>query len=167
MLRVVGEVKQGNFSERVRVVSNDELGTLGDAGNAMIADLLEREKIRDTFGKYITPEIGDKILAGQTPLNGEKTESTILFAGLHDFTRYIEENDPVEVIRSLRSYFTTIRKAIRNNQGLVLQYVGDEIEAIFGVPFPYLRHEDNAIASAIVVRKNLEKLNTERIQEGK
>jgi len=34
----------------------------------------------------------------------------------------------------MRAYFTAMQQAIRQHNGLVLQYVGDEIEAVFGVP---------------------------------
>jgi hypothetical protein len=37
----------------------------------MIKGLLDREKIRETFGKYVTPEIRDHILAGKIPFNGD------------------------------------------------------------------------------------------------
>ncbi len=71
MLAVIPRIREGDFSERIRVVSNDEIGMLGDAGNMMIKGLAEREMIRDTFGRYVTPEIRDEILAGRIPLEGE------------------------------------------------------------------------------------------------
>ena len=167
MLSVVGKVRNGDFTQRTRVLSNDEIGILGDAGNDMIAGLLEREKIRNTFGKYVTPEIRDRILAGSIPLDGEKSEATLLFSDLRDFTPYVEKNDPEEVIRSMRSYFTAMQKAISKHQGLVLQYVGDEVEAVFGVPVPYKGHADKAVLAALEMRKNLEDLNRARVEEGK
>jgi len=86
MLGVVEKVRKGDFTQKIRVVSNDEIGILSDAGNDMITGLLEREKIRDTFGKHVTPEIRDRILAGSIPLDGEKSEATLLFSDLRDFT---------------------------------------------------------------------------------
>jgi len=50
MLRIVEKVRNGDFTQRIRVLSNDEIGMLGDAGNNMIAGLAEREQIRDTLG---------------------------------------------------------------------------------------------------------------------
>ncbi|MBW1945486.1 MAG: HAMP domain-containing protein [Deltaproteobacteria bacterium] len=44
MLGVVGRVKDGNFTQRIGVTSNDELGVLGDAGNDMIRGLADRER---------------------------------------------------------------------------------------------------------------------------
>jgi len=167
MLGVVGKVRNGDFTARIHVLSNDEIGILGDAGNEMIAGLLEREKIRDTFGKYVTPEIRDMILAGRIPLNGERIEATMLFTDLRDFTPFVESNDPEEVIYSMRAYFTAMQKIIRRHQGLVLQYVGDEVEAVFGVPIPYDGHADKAVQAALEMREGLEELNKERAKEGK
>ena len=167
MLGIIERVKGGDFSQRIRVLSNDEIGVLGDAGNAMIAGLAERERIRDTFGKYVTPEIRDEILAGRIPLDGERRLATLLFSDLRGFTSYVEENVPEEVIKSMRAYFTAMQKAIRMHQGLVLQYVGDEIEAVFGVPLGYVDHADKAILAALEMRKRLEELNSSRMKEGK
>ncbi len=167
MLGIIESVKGGDFSQRMRVLSNDEIGVLGDAGNAMIAGLAERERIRDTFGKYVTPEIRDEILAGRIPLNGERRVATLLFSDLRGFTNYVEGNDPEEVIKSMRDYFTAMQRAIRMHRGLVLQYVGDEIEAVFGVPLGYEDHADKAVLAALEMRRSLEELNTTRTKQGK
>jgi adenylate cyclase len=167
MLSIVERVKNGDFTQRVKVLSNDEIGVLGDAGNNMIAGLAEREKIRDTFGKYITPEIRDQILAGRIPLQGDRQVATLLFSDLRDFTSYVEANDSEEVIRSMREYFTAMQAAIRDHDGLVLQYVGDAIEAVFGVPLKIGDHADQAVGAALAMRKNLDELNHKRALSGK
>jgi adenylate cyclase len=167
MLSIVEKVKNGDFTQRIKVLSNDEIGVLGDAGNAMVAGLAEREQIRDTFGKYVTPEIRDEILSGRIPLHGERQVATLLFSDLRDFTSYVEANDPEEVIRSMREYFTAMQAAIRNYDGLVLQYVGDGIEAVFGVPLRIGDHADRAVHAALDMRKNLGKLNERRALLGK
>ena len=167
MLGIVGKVRNGDFTTRINVFSNDEIGILGDAGNDMIAGLQDREKIRDAFGKYVTPEIRDEILAGRIPLNGERTEATLVFTDLRDFTPFVESNDPEEVINSMRAYFTAMQGIIRSHKGLVLQFVGDEVEAVFGVPIPYEGHADKAVQAALEMRRALKELNKERAIEGK
>ncbi|MFC1820232.1 adenylate/guanylate cyclase domain-containing protein [Thermodesulfobacteriota bacterium] len=167
ILGVIERVKSGDFNRRIRVVSNDEIGELGDAGNDMIRELAERERIKETFGKYVTPEIRDQILAGEIPLDGELRVATLLFSDLRNFTSYVEENPPKEVIRGMRAYFTAMQKAVRNQKGLVLQYVGDEIEAVFGVPLRYKDHADKALHAALEMRNNLEELNRIRQAHGK
>lgn len=156
----------GNFQHRVSVKRNDELGDLASAFNTMAEGLSERETIRETFGKYVTPEIRDEILSGRIPLDGERRTATVLFSDLRDFTPYVEECSPEEVIQGLRSYFTEMEKAIRINGGLVLQYLGDEIEAVFGVPLACEDHAQKALTAALDMRACLEQLNEIRAQEG-
>jgi HAMP domain-containing protein len=53
----------GNYDHQVIIKRNDELGDLGSAFNKMAEDLALKEKIRHSFGQYVTPEIVDLILA--------------------------------------------------------------------------------------------------------
>jgi len=167
MLGVVDSVREGDFTKRIKVITNDEIGLLGDVGNGMIKGLAERERIRETFGKYVTPEIRDQILAGKIPLDGEKRVATLLFTDLRDFTSYVEKTPTEEVFSSMRAYFTAMQKVVHRHRGLVLQYVGDEIEAVFGVPIDYGVHADEAVLAAVGIKDELASLNEARISEGK
>lgn len=166
MLGLLENVKNGDFHRKIRVLSKDEIGILADAGNDMMAALAERERIKEIFGKYITPEIRDKILEGKIPLNGERTTATVLFADLRGFTSYVEKNTPEDVITSIRDYFTVMQRAIRRNHGLVFQYVGDEIEAVFGAPLKYEGHAQAAVVAALEMREGLKELNRHRVKKG-
>jgi class 3 adenylate cyclase len=166
-LDVMEEVTNGNFDTRIPLVSNDEFGQIASKTNDLIHGLRERDVCYMSFGKYVTPEIRDRILNGRIPVNGERTEGTLLFSDLRDFTSYVDANEPEEVIQSMREYFTAMEKAIRNYHGIVLQYVGDEIEAVFGVPINLQDHPDLAVQAALEMRKGLDELNQERIRQGK
>jgi len=167
ILAVNKSIRKGDYDTRIQVVSNDEIGVLGDSGNAMIRGLAERETLRSAFGRYVTPEIRDEILAGRIPLEGERREGTVMFADLENFTPFVENNPPEEVMRSMRTYFTRMQQAIRKHRGLVIQFAGDEIEAVFGVPVYFETHADAAVNAALEMRKALEILNRERKAEGK
>jgi class 3 adenylate cyclase len=45
--------------------------------------------------------------------------------------------------------------------------VGDEIEAVFGIPVPFEDHADAALHAALDMRRALEVLNAERSAQGK
>jgi adenylate cyclase len=161
------EVGQGNLQFRCPVVSHDEIGGVTEGFNRMVEGLRERDRIRDTFGKYVTPEIRDEILAGRVALDGHAREVTILFADLRDFTPWVEAHDPREVVRDLNTYFGLMEGAIRDHHGLVLQFIGDEIEAVFGAPVPHARHPELAVGAALEMRRRLTAWNTERAGAGR
>jgi class 3 adenylate cyclase len=133
----------------------------------MLEGLQERERIRETFGRYVTREIRDEILAGRASFEGRLEEVTILFADLRDFTPWVERTGPREVVRDLNEYFTEMEAAIRAQRGLVLQYIGDEIEAVFGAPLSAPDHADRALAAALEMRAGLAALNMRRAEAGK
>ena len=167
ILAVNKRIRQGDYDARIKVVSNDEIGVLGDSGNAMIRGLAERETLRSAFGRYVTPEIRDEILSGRIPLEGERRNGTVMFADLENFTPFVENNPPEEVMRSMRTYFTRMQDAIRMHRGLVIQFAGDEIEAVFGVPVYFENHADKAVSAALEMRKALAALNRKRTARGK
>ena len=122
---------------------------MAEGFNRMVGGLRERDLIRETFGKYVTQEVRDEILSGRVDLEGQTRDVTILFADIRDYTPWVEAHDPREVVRDLNAYFTLMEGAIRDHHGLVLQYIGDEIEAVFGAPVANPRHPDLALRAAL------------------
>jgi adenylate cyclase len=163
----MAEVGRGSLEAQCAVVSNDEIGEVAEGFNRMVAGLREREQIRETFGKYVSPEVRDEILAGRAAPEGGTREVTILFADLRDFTPWVESTPPAQVVADLNEYFTEMDAAIRANGGLVLQFIGDEIEAVFGAPLADPKHPEAAVRAAIEMRSRLDAWNRKRAAAGK
>lgn len=164
--RSLSRIREGDFSTRVEVMSNDEVGYTGEAINQMTAGLAERERIKDTFGKYVSQQVRDEILAGRIPLDGEIKQVTMLFADLRDFTPLVENTEPKKVVSIINGYFTRMTEAVENSSGLVLQYVGDEIEAVFGAPLALEGHPRLALQAAWNMRAALAEYNALLASQG-
>src|SRR6266542_3091401 len=95
-------VGRGELETGCPVIANDEIGAVAEGFNRMLGGLRERERIRETFGRYVTREIRDEILAGRASFEGQLEEVTILFADLRDFTPWVERTEPRDVVRDLR-----------------------------------------------------------------
>lgn len=67
----------------------------------------------------------------------------------------------------LNAYFTEMEGAIRRHRGLVLQFIGDEIEAVFGAPVAHAAHAEMAVRAALEMRQRLEAWNAARRRAGK
>ncbi len=161
------QVQSGNLAVHCPVVSNDELGEACEGFNAMVAGLREREEMRETFGQYVDPQVRDEILSGRARSEGGLRDVTVLFADLRGFTTWVEATDPSDVVSDLNAYFTEMETAIRDHGGLVLQFIGDEIEAVFGAPQADERHADQAVAAALAMQARLEAWNRVRRAHGK
>jgi class 3 adenylate cyclase len=84
-----------------------------------------------------------------------------------DFTPWVEASDPREVVRDLNAYFTEMETAIRTHGGLVVQYIGDEIEAVFGAPVARAGHAGQAVRAALEMRARLAAWNATRVRAGR
>lgn len=144
---------------------------------ARISNCLERKRLSDlekehkkmineTFGKYVSHEVRDEVLSGRIPLDGEKKDVTVLFADLRDFTPLTESIPPKEMVRILNCYFTEMAPAIRSRHGSILQYLGDEIYAVFGAPMPLSDHPRQAVGAALDMRQRLIKVNKLLARQG-
>jgi adenylate cyclase len=56
--------------------------------------------------------------------------------------------------------------SIQQHAGLVLQFIGDEIEAVFGAPLPLEDHPLQAVRAALEMRRRLDSVNDELKKQG-
>jgi class 3 adenylate cyclase len=170
-LITLGRKKSGKFYRRedvnlLNILANQ--GAVAIKNAAMLEEIIEKErlktKIMDSFGKYVTSEVRDQILEGRIPLDGELKDVTVLFADLRGFTTLTESTNPKEVVKIINGYFSEMADAIGQHHGLVLQFIGDEIEAVFGAPSPLEDHPTHAVRAARAMRERLVSVN-EKLQE--
>ena len=78
MMVLVRRVRKGHFKQKVRVVSNDELGILGDGFNEMTEGLIERDQIRQSL--YLAQEVQQTLLPRENPkVDGLDIAATIAY----------------------------------------------------------------------------------------
>jgi sigma-B regulation protein RsbU (phosphoserine phosphatase) len=78
MMGIVKKVRYGDYHQKVRVVSNDELGVLGDGMNEMTAGLIERERMRESLD--LAREVQQTLLPQKYPkVKGLDIASTIVY----------------------------------------------------------------------------------------
>jgi class 3 adenylate cyclase len=161
LTRSVARVAAGDLSQSLPAQSNDEVGQLTRAFNEMVAGLRQRDFIRDTFGRYVSPEVARTLLESPEGLSlgGEKREVTILMSDLRGYTRFAEEGDPALVMQVLNGYLGRMTEIITGYGGTINEFIGDAIFAIFGAPLSHPDHAERAAACAIAMQCAMEVVN--------
>ena len=157
----------GEFGRRISVDRDDELGDLAYAFNRMAEDLELNEKVKASFGRYVTPEIVEMILSNPDRgwMKGSKVQATVLFSDIRGFTSLSENRDPEGVVDLLNDYLTRVTDAVIKYGGHVNKFVGDEVMAVFGAPIPKQDHAEAAVRAALDIQAQIEELNLRRITE--
>jgi adenylate cyclase len=119
----------------------------------------DKRRIRDMFGKYVSPNVVDQILQNPPELGGVDKELSVLFSDIRGFTDMSESMTPQELINHLNKYLTAMTDVIMDFQGTLDKYVGDEIMCFWGAPLPQPDHALLACKCALRQMQVLEELN--------
>jgi adenylate cyclase len=132
---------------------------LGTLAYLQGAHWLRRRRLRSAFGQYVSPQVMDQVLRQGSSLGGEVRRVTVLMSDLRGFTT-ISENLPPEVVSAMMNeYFTAMVDVILAHRGLVQDFIGDAIMAVYGAPLDDPEHCWHAARSAVGMHAALESLN--------
>ncbi len=161
-------ITAGDYHVRLDVQRKDELGFLMHSMNEMTEGLLHKEKVEQTFSRYVSPNVAKALLSNmhQVELGGQHVEASVLFADIVGFTRLSEQLHPEEVNSLLNEYFSIIAQAAHGYGGHVDKYIGDCAMLVFGVPEHDPKHSLQAALCAITIQELIKVLNREREQQG-
>jgi class 3 adenylate cyclase len=150
----IGRVAAGDLATRLPVTSNEEIGQLTGRFNAMVEGLRDRERIRTTFGKYVSESVAAQLLAatGDGRLRGETREATLLFTDIEGFTTLSERLAPDVLIQVLNDYLELAMAPIQKHGGVVNAFIGDGLFASFNLPLPNEDHAACALAAALEIQ---------------
>ncbi len=157
----VARVAGGDIAQAVPVKSADELGRLTHGFNEMLEGLRQRDFIRSTFGRYVSPEVVKTLLESPEglQLGGDKRVVTVLMSDLRGYTRFAEHGDPAMVMAVLNDYLARMTDVIIAHGGTVNEFIGDAVFAIFGAPLPHPDHAERAAAAALGMQGAMAEIN--------
>jgi len=160
------EVLRGNLRYHTRIERQDEIGFLARSFNEMVDGLKEREHIKNTFGRFVSRDVAEAVLAGRVPLEGERREVSILFQDIRGFTALSQKLDPAVLLRVLNQFFTEVVAAVELDGGVVKQFTGDGVMALFGAPQARTDHPECAVRAALAIVSRLGRLNVLLNEQG-
>lgn len=161
-------IREGNFAFRIEDRRPDELGVLIDSFNHMAEGLQEKEKIRDTFNRFIAPVVADNILSDldspEIPMG--YVSGSVMFVDIVGFTSLCESNPPSKIAALLNRYYDLVVRAANPFDGVVDKFIGDGAMVIFGAPNADAEHAFHAICCALMFQCLASTFNEERAKKG-
>jgi len=129
----------------------------------------ERKKIKGAFSRYVSPSVISEMLKHpeQLKLGGEEREASVLFCDLAGFTSVSENVTPHELITLLSDYFAEMTEALFAHEGMLKEYVGDEMMGIFGAPLEQPDHAERACSVALAMQDRQQALRQAWVKMGR
>jgi adenylate cyclase len=147
-------VAAGDYSQRLPVVQDDDLGVLSASFNRMQAGLAERQRLQAAFGTYVDPALAARLLQqGDDVFTGERREVSVMFVDIRDFTPFAEANTAEDTVARLNALFEIVVPAVVDAGGHVNKFLGDGALAVFGAPNDLAAHADAAVTAAVLIHR--------------
>ncbi|HZV44157.1 MAG TPA: adenylate/guanylate cyclase domain-containing protein, partial [Saprospiraceae bacterium] len=132
--------------------------------NKKLTDLAQaQQSTLDLFIKYVPEPVVKKTLREKSGsiFEGEQQEVAVMFCDIRDFTPMSEHMTPNEVVTVLNIFYAQMNEVIKQQEGVINQFIGDEIFVIFGAPVPVDNCEEKAVLCAIGMIRQLDIINQE------
>ncbi|PLX19660.1 MAG: hypothetical protein C0601_01240, partial [Candidatus Muiribacterium halophilum] len=156
------KVSEGDLNIKTTILSGDEIGVLKHNFNNMVEGLKERERIKDTFGKYVSLEVARRLIEDKDiKLGGEDVYGSILFSDIRNFTPMSEQMSASSLVELLNNYFSYITPPISHRNGIINKFIGDAVLAVFLPQFGSKDYVDDSIKAALDMKKALQEFNKE------
>lgn len=121
-----------------------------------------RRAVATLFGEYVSPALVERMMRDpkrySTP-SSENRELTILFVDIRGFTRIAETMQPEQLREYINDFLTAMTEVIHRYGGTVDKYIGDAVMAFWGAPLDDPRHADHAVAAALAMLEEVQRLN--------
>jgi adenylate cyclase len=152
----MARVATGDLDASVPVRSTDELGELIEHFNTMVGDLRQAERVREIFGRYVSPVVARQAFERGIALGGEVVRATAMFVDLRGFTAMTERAAPADVVGVLNEYYALVERICEEHGGVITQFLGDGVVVVFGAPLRPLRdHALQAVQAAVALQRAL------------
>jgi adenylate cyclase len=129
----------------------------------MLSDVRHRDRLARLLPAPVVEDAGDD---GGAALLPAKSEVTILFSDIRDFTTLSQNADPGELLAILDDYFARMSRVVKDHGGMVNKFLGDGMLAVWGAPDVVDDHARRAVEATLAMRLALDALNEERQRRG-
>lgn len=153
LARAARAVRKGRLGE-VQPLPRSRIYELDEANRSfgeMVEGLRERNLIRETLGQFLPEQVAHELLAGGGRLEPAEGKATVLVCDIEGFAAHTDTLGAQRTVEFLNAYFEVVVASVERYRGVVTQFQGDAILAVFNVPIADPDHGANALRAALEI----------------
>ena len=114
---------------------------------------------RVQFEQFFTPELARQLALEPTLLHGRETDATLLFCDLRGFSRISERIGPEGTNKLMSAIFDSLSKCVQDQSGVLVDYLGDGMLAMWGAPGHQPDHAKQCVIAAQKMQMKIPHIN--------
>jgi adenylate cyclase len=114
---------------------------------------------RVQFEQFFTHDLALQLEKNPDLLKGRESEVTLLFCDIRGFSRISEKLGPARTLDWINDVMGALSEAVLAHQGVLVDYIGDELMAMWGAPSEQPEHASMACRAALDMIARLPELS--------
>jgi adenylate cyclase len=154
-------------SRRNVTITSDEKEFIGilTVATAYRLENVKKERELTTYQQFFSQKVIDNLLdKGDAFLEGKDTEVSVLFCDIRGFSKATDTMEANAAMHWLSDTLSELSEVVLQADGVLVDYVGDELFAMWGAPEEEPSHGYSAIRAALSMMK-LKRLLNERYKD--
>lgn len=157
------KIQPGDRDDKALTVLDATLMELLASGIAAGLARVEQERTalaaQARFEEFFTPRLSKRLMNDSSLLEGQEREVTILFCDIRRFSQITERFGPSLTVGWLNDVLGVLSEEILKRDGVLVDYSGDQVMAMWGAPEEQPNHAQQACDAALAILKQLPALN--------
>jgi adenylate cyclase len=119
------------------------------------------QEFRSSAGQFFSPMMLDRLQLQKDLLAGRDAEVSVLFCDIRSFSKVSHTVGPTIAIAWVNDILTYLSECVLRYDGVLVDYVGDELMAMFGAPEEQPDHAERACRAAVDMMRLVSQLDAE------
>ncbi len=128
-------------------------------GLARMEQEAEAARLRVQFEQFFSADLARELQKNPRLLEGQEREVTVLFGDIRGFSRLAERLGPTDTCRLVADVMEAITARVREHDGVVVDYSGDGLMAVWNAPAAQPDHAAKACRAALAALGETARLN--------
>ncbi|XZE55510.1 adenylate/guanylate cyclase domain-containing protein [Planctomycetaceae bacterium SH139] len=120
----------------------------------------QEERSRANLSEFFSPRVASMLVARPDLLSGRDADVSVLFCDVRGFSAISEQFGPELTIEWINDVLTELSQCVVDGDGVLVDYVGDELLAMWGAPEEQPDHAERALTAARQMLVAIERLRT-------
>ena len=157
---IYGDRKFGSAGAEDTPIGDLEAALLEVMASAVASGIVRQrqEAIRSNLTQFFSHEVADRLVHNDDLLDGRDAEVTVLFCDIRGFSAISERVGPQRTIEWINDVLTELSRCVTRTDGVLVDYVGDELMAMWGAPGDQPDHAVRACRAAVEMLSFIEPL---------
>ncbi|QDV13046.1 Adenylate cyclase 1 [Rosistilla oblonga] len=161
--RVVGVLYGDRWTDlSMRPFSDIEAKLVEILAGAVSAGMARQseERQRTSMQVYFSDRVAKHIVVDESLLDAKETDVSVMFCDVRKFSSISKSLGPKGTVSFMQDVFTVLSECVERTDGVLINYIGDELIAMWGAPDSQPDHAYRSLTTAVSMFAGIEEIRT-------